>query len=149
MNALTWEPRIRWALPTPQKGATNRFAVLAESDTHGTVNAATHSASGIQRKTIMRPSNLGRRKKASWSQAPEWCWYTRVPRVQYLTKEAETKSVWAIAKDAGYRLVEAVVDSGAEESVVHRMFSQGEPRKRHACGKYKAANGTRIPNLGQ
>ena len=29
MNALTQETRIRWALPTPQKGATNRFAVLA------------------------------------------------------------------------------------------------------------------------
>ena len=29
MNALTQEPRIRWALPTPQKGASNRFAVLA------------------------------------------------------------------------------------------------------------------------
>ena len=49
--------------------------------------------------------------------------------------------------------MEAVVDSGAEESVVHRMFSQEQPRKRHVLsktgGKYKAANGTRIPNLGQ
>ena len=47
MNALARGPRIRWALPTPQKGATNRFAVLAEPDTDGIVDAATHTASGI------------------------------------------------------------------------------------------------------
>ena len=68
-------------------------------------------------------------------------------------KEAETKSVCAIAKDTprtGFRLVEAVVDSGAEETVAHRMFSQEQPRKLSKTGgKYKAANSTRIPNLGQ
>ena len=47
MNALARGPRIRWALPTPQNGATNRFAVLAEPDTDGIVDAATHTASGI------------------------------------------------------------------------------------------------------
>ena len=63
---------------------------------------------------------LSKRKRAGWSQAPEWCWYTRVPRVQYLMKEEETKSVCAIAKDApraGFRSVEVAVDSGNEESV--------------------------------
>ena len=70
-------------------------------------------------------------------------------------KENEAKSVCAIAKDtprAGFRLVEAVVDSGAEESVTPPNVFPGEI---HASamskmgGKYKAANGTRIPNLGQ
>ena len=60
----------------------------------------------------MRSSNLGRRKKVCWSDAPEWCWYTRVPRVQYLMKEEETKSVCADAQDTP---VEAVVDSGAKD----------------------------------
>ena len=136
-----------------QKGATNRFAVLAELDTHGTESAASHATSEAQRKTTGRSTKLGKRKKVNWSQAPEWCWHTRVPRVQYLMKEEEPKSVLAIAKDtprAGSRLVETVVDSGAEESVTPpNVF----PGKIHAMsktgGKYKAANGTRIPNLGQ
>ena len=68
MKTLTREPRIRWALPTPQKVETNRFAVLSEPDTDSIVNAATHAASGIQRKTTMRLFNLGRRKTVSWSQ---------------------------------------------------------------------------------
>ena len=50
----------------------------------------------------------------------KWCWHTLVPRVQRLMQEEWTKSVCAVAKDtpsAGSRLVEAVVDSGAEASV--------------------------------
>ena len=70
-------------------------------------------------------------------------------------KEEETKSVCAIAKDtprAGFRLVEAAVDSGAEESVAPPNVFPGEMRgsaMSKTGGKYKAANGTRIPNLGQ
>ena len=61
----------------------------------------------------------------------------------------------AIAKEtlrAVFRLVEAVVDSGAEESVTPPNVFPGEI---HASAmsktgdKYKAANSTRIPNLGQ
>ena len=60
-----------------------------------------------------------------------------------------------VAKDtprAGSRSVEAVVDSGSEESVATPNAFSGEI---HASamsktgGKYKAANGTRIPNLGR
>ena len=129
MNALTREPRVRWALRTPQKGATNRFAVLAEPDTHGVVNAATNAASGIQRKTTKRHSNLGARKKASWSQASEWCGYSCVPRVHYLMKETESKAVWAVAKDtprAGFRFVVAAVDSEAGDSVAPPNVFPGE-----------------------
>ena len=69
-------------------------------------------------------------------------------------KEEETKSVCAIAKDtprAGFRLVEAAVDSGAEESVAPNVFP-GEMRgsaMSKTGGKYKAANGTRVPIPGQ
>ena len=55
-------------------------------------------------------------------------WYTRVPRVQYLMKEVQTKSVCAIAKDT-------------KEIHASAMSKTG--------GKYKAANGTRFQNLGQ
>ena len=70
-------------------------------------------------------------------------------------KKAETKSVCAIVKDApraAFRLVEAVVDSWAEESVAPPDVLPGEV---HASampktgGKYRAASGIRIPNLGQ
>ena len=122
MNVLTREPKTSWTQPMPQKGATNRFAVLAEPDTHDTASTASQATSEAQRKSTGRPTKLGKRKKVSWSQETEWCWYTRVP---------QTKSVCAIAKDtprAGFRL------GGG-------------------CGglrsEYKAANGTRIPNLGQ
>ena len=155
MNALTREPKTSWTQPMPQKGATNRLAVLAEPDTHGTASAASHSTSEAQEKTMGRSTKLGKRKKVSWSQAPEWCWYTRVPRVQYLMMEEETKSVCAIAKDiprAGFRLVEAVVDSVAEGSVVPPNVFPGEIRASAMSktgGKYEAATGTRMPNLGQ
>ena len=70
-------------------------------------------------------------------------------------KEEETRSVCAIAKDtprAGFRLVDAAVHSGAEESVKPSNVFPGEI---HASvmsktgGKYNAANGIRSPNLGQ
>ena len=70
-------------------------------------------------------------------------------------KEAETKSVCAIAKDTprrGFRLVEAVVDSGAEESVAPPNVFPGEIHASATSkpgGKYQAATGTRILNLGQ
>ena len=43
MNALTREPQTSWIQPMPQKAATNRSAVLAEPDTHGTASAASHA----------------------------------------------------------------------------------------------------------
>ena len=48
--------------------------------------------------------------------------------------------------------MEAVVDSGAEEPVTLPNVFQGEIRAiamSKTGGKYKAPNGTRIPNLGQ
>jgi hypothetical protein len=76
-------------------------------------------------------------------------------QLDLLTKETD-KAVCAVAKDqkkgSRYRLVEAVVDSGAEESVAPPKLFPGEvkpsPMSR-AGGKYRAANGARIPNLGQ
>jgi hypothetical protein len=63
--------------------------------------------------------------------------------------------VGAVAKDNAdgkTRIVEAVVDSGAEESVAPPGCFPGvvvPSRMSRAGGKYRAANGARIPNLGQ
>ena len=58
--------------------------------------------------------------------------------------------VGAVAREGG--VLEAVVDSGAEESVAPPGFFAAEmvpsPMSK-AGGKYRAANGTRIRNLGQ
>jgi hypothetical protein len=74
--------------------------------------------------------------------------------VYLLTKDGEQdKCVGAVAKDGEwFKVVEAVVDIGAEESVaLPGMFpSPVTPSKMSkAGGKYRAANGARIPNLGQ
>ena len=53
---------------------------------------------------------------------------------------------------AAYRVLEAVVDSGAEESVAPPKMFPGplQPSKMSVAGqRYRAANGSRIPNLGQ
>ena len=65
-----------------------------------------------------------------------------------------TKDVCAVTKPnpAASQVVEAVVDSGAEESVAPPGLFAGvmEPSAMSkAGGKYRAANGTRIRNLGQ
>jgi hypothetical protein len=76
-----------------------------------------------------------------------------------LTREGD-KTICAVSKDpknsdatgGQWKLVEAVVDSGAEESVAPPGLFPGivtaSPMSR-AGGKYRAANGARIPNLGQ
>ena len=54
------------------------------------------------------------------------------------------------AAKQGYRLVEAVVDSGAEESLAPPSVFPGKdvPSERpRAGGRYRAANGTQIPSL--
>jgi hypothetical protein len=73
-----------------------------------------------------------------------------------LVSEAGTERfVGAVAKDEAdgrYRVIEAVVDSGAEESVAPPGCFPGTvvpSRMSKAGGKYRAANGARIPNLGQ
>ena len=56
------------------------------------------------------------------------------------------------AKD-GWRAVTAVVDSGAEETVAPPGLLPGRveesPMQRAGGGRYRAANGARLPNLGQ
>ena len=55
-------------------------------------------------------------------------------------------------KPDGWREVVAVVDSGAEETVAPPGFLPGpvaESPMQRAGGRYRAANGARIPNLGQ
>ena len=55
-------------------------------------------------------------------------------------------------KPDGWREVVAVVDSGAEETVVPPGPLPGlvaESPMQRAGGRYRAANGSRIPNLGQ
>jgi hypothetical protein len=66
------------------------------------------------------------------------------------------KVVCAMSKEneakGQYKLVEAVIDSGAEESVAPPGLFPGTVRPSamsRAGGKYRAANGARIPNLGQ
>jgi hypothetical protein len=72
-----------------------------------------------------------------------------------VTEAALERFVGAVAKDEGdknVRIVEAVVDSGAEESVAPPGCFPGvvgPSRMSRAGGKYRAANGARIPNLGQ
>ena len=62
--------------------------------------------------------------------------------------------MFAVAQDTpkeGYHSVEAVADSGAEESVVPPNvlpFEIHASARSKVGGKYKAADGTRIPNLG-
>ena len=66
--------------------------------------------------------------------------------------QASDKIVCALAGGPKGRLIEAVIDSGAEESVAPPKLFPGkvEPSEMSKAGKrYKAANGTRIPNLGQ
>ena len=53
---------------------------------------------------------------------------------------------------AGWRSVTAVVDSGAEETVAPPGLLPGrveESPMQRAGGRYRAANGSRLPNLGQ
>ena len=96
-----------------------------------------------------------RKRKVTWRCAPELHPSVVAPKVQLLIKESENKVVCAVAKEGvkkGFRLVEAVVDSGAEESVAPPKIFPGKIEASEMSkvgGKYKAANGTRIPNLGQ
>ena len=61
----------------------------------------------------------------------------------------------AVAKESsrpGVRLVEGVVDSGAEGSVAPPRFFPGPvvpSRMSKAGGSYRVANGHRVPNVGQ
>jgi hypothetical protein len=72
-----------------------------------------------------------------------------------LTKD--DKFVGAVAKEENpgngtFKIIEAVIDSGAEESVAPPGLFPGAvvPSKMsRAGGRYRAANGARIPNLGQ
>jgi hypothetical protein len=63
--------------------------------------------------------------------------------------------VGAMAKEepgCKYKVVEAVVDSGAEEIVASPCCFMNEvmpSRMSRVGGRYRAANGARIPNLGQ
>jgi hypothetical protein len=69
-----------------------------------------------------------------------------------LLKENDEKVLNEVKIDKGSRIIEAVVDSGAEESVAPPKVFPGRlepsPMSR-AGGRYRAANGARIPNLGQ
>ena len=61
----------------------------------------------------------------------------------------------AVAKETarpGYKLVEAVLDSGAEESVSRPRFFTGPvvpSAMSKAGGSYRVANGQRVPNVEQ
>jgi hypothetical protein len=75
--------------------------------------------------------------------------------VLLLTRDGD-RAVFAVAKEAEMKgkakVVEAVVDSGAEESVAPPGVFPGPvvpSAMSRAGGRYRAANGARIPNLGQ
>ena len=67
----------------------------------------------------------------------------------------DTVLLQAVAKEPtrpGYKLVEAVLDSGAEESVSPPRFFPGPvvpSTMSKAGGSYRVANGQRVPNIGQ
>ena len=68
------------------------------------------------------------------------------------TGDSNEKFVGALGTDPRGRMIEAVIDSGAEESVAPPGVFPGPvtPSAMSRAGlKYKAANGSRIPNLGQ
>ena len=68
------------------------------------------------------------------------------------TGDSNEKFVGALGTDPRGRMIEAVIDSGAEESVAPPGVFPGPvtPSAMSRAGlKYKAANGPRIPNLGQ
>ena len=66
----------------------------------------------------------------------------------------DTAALQAVAKEPaypGYRLVEAVLDSGAEENVAPPLFFPGPiapSLMSRAGGSYRVANGQRVPNIG-
>ena len=67
-----------------------------------------------------------------------------------MTRDAPGALVGAVARDG--KFMEAVVDSGAEESVAPPGFFAAPvvpSAMSKVGGKYRAANGTRIRNLGQ
>jgi len=67
-----------------------------------------------------------------------------------VTKDEPEVMVGAVAKSG--KFLEAVVDSGAEESVAPPGFFPGAmvpSAMSRVGGRYRAANGTRIRNLGQ
>jgi hypothetical protein len=72
-----------------------------------------------------------------------------------VTEAGIERFVGAVAKDEAdgkFKIIEAVVDSGAEESVEPPGRFPGAlvpSRTSKAGGKHRAANGARIPNLGQ
>jgi hypothetical protein len=83
------------------------------------------------------------------------CIYTNRDLDLLITEGTTDRFVGAVAKDEvdkKMRVIEAVVDSGAEESVAPPGCFPGvvgPSRMSRAGGKYRAANGARIPNLGQ
>ena len=68
-------------------------------------------------------------------------------------KSGEDRLLCSLGQPAeGWKTVAAVVDSGAEETVAPPGLMPGrvmESPMQRAGGRYRAANGARIPNLGQ
>ena len=75
--------------------------------------------------------------------------------VALCTKDADDAVLQAVAKEPaypGYRLVEAVLDSGAAESVAPPRLFPGPiapSLMSQAGGCYRVADGQRVPNVGQ
>ena len=73
-----------------------------------------------------------------------------------LTKDSmEDRALCVVSKEgqkAGYRLVEAALDSGAEESVAHPRVFPGPvvpSAMSRAGGRYRVADGHRVLSIGQ
>ena len=84
-------------------------------------------------------------------------WYVKDRDIRVLTvdRAGQDRLVCSLGRpsaDGGWREIAAVVDSGAEETVAPPGLFPGEvaesPMQRSG-GRYRAANGARIPNLGQ
>ena len=82
-------------------------------------------------------------------------WRKRRRRQYVALCTKDTAMLQAVAKEPaypGYRLVEAVLDSGAEESVAPPRLFLGPiapSQMSQAGGSYRVANGQRVPNVGQ
>ena len=67
--------------------------------------------------------------------------------------DGSDKAVFGLDRPkGGWRVITAVVDSGAEETVAPPGLLPGKVEvsaMQRAGGRYRAANGARIPNLGQ
>jgi hypothetical protein len=126
----------------------NRFAALAEDDVEESWPPPAAAPAREQWHTVQRKA-AGARKPRRWVKAP----LCLLVGDSFVPQPAVERMIGAVGVDGKkFRTVEAVVDSGAVDSVVPPGFftSPVTPSPMSRGGRtYRAANGSRIENLGQ